>query len=85
MSYASTIVGNHFYGYVQMLCHTPLLINLYREQILLLKYLGKECLTLHFDGHNWPFLHSHCHVGLKFQGLKIDDLVDSFEKFKSLI
>ena len=50
MSYASTIVGNHLNGYVQMLCHTPLLIHLYsEEQILLLKYLEKGCLTLHFD------------------------------------
>ena len=50
MSYASTIVGNHLNGYVQMLCHTPLMIHLYsEEQILLLKYLEKGCLTLHFD------------------------------------
>ena len=50
MSYASTIVGNHLNGYVQMLCHTPLMIHLYsEEQILLLKYLEKWCLTLHFD------------------------------------
>ena len=32
MSYASTIVGNHLNGYVQMLCHTPLLIHLYSEE-----------------------------------------------------
>ena len=50
MSYASTIVGNHLNGYVQMLCHTPLMIHLYSEkQILLFKYLEKGCLTLHFD------------------------------------
>ena len=50
MSYASTIVGNHLNGYVQMLCHTPLMIHLHSEkQILLLKYLEKGCLTLHFD------------------------------------
>ena len=33
-----------------MVCHTPLLIHFYsEEQILLLKYLEKGCLTLYFD------------------------------------